>query len=100
MDDAAHEQLQMGRGEHQQGCERAACHGVSMERIGNRQVERPYCPVENALRALLGKETSWQNLVAIGVGLFVGDHRLSPSGSKSACLGREKRWPIFHSRGR
>ena len=67
MEDAAHEDLQMRRGERQQGCERAACHGVGIERIGNGQVERPYCPGDNAFRTPLGKESGWQDLMAVGM---------------------------------
>jgi len=57
MENAAHEHLQMRRGEHQKGCERAACHSVGIERIGNGQVEHPYRPGDNAFRALPGAES-------------------------------------------
>ena len=67
MENAAHEHLQMRRGEHQKGCERAACHSVGIERIGNGQIERPYRHGDNAFCAPLGKESGWQDLVAIGV---------------------------------
>lgn len=51
MEDAAHEHLEMGRSEHQEGCERAAYHGVGIERIGNGQVEGSHRHGDKAFRA-------------------------------------------------
>src|ERR1700680_483171 len=57
VEEAAQENVQMGRGKRHQGCESAAGHRVGIERIGNGQVKRPYCAGDNAFRAPPGAES-------------------------------------------
>jgi hypothetical protein len=85
VEEAAQENVQMGRGKHHQGCESAAGHRVGIQRIGCGHAKRLHCTSRESScsRPIAGR--GW----AVGMKSVVQGHRSSPS-AQAPCLGREK----------